>query len=88
MKPIKFNECNVTYGNNQSEYMPLPAYLENGEKGQVVTCWELTDEEIENIVKTKKIYHSQLTFNSPLQPIFITVNKEDVFISPKDDKEK
>lgn len=86
MKPIKFSECNTTYGKNQPEYIPLPAYLENGEKGQVVTCWELTDEEIEIIVKTKKIYHSQLTFNFALQPIFMTANKSDIFISPKKDQ--
>ena len=88
MEPIKFDECNMTYGKDQPGYIPLPAYLEAGEKGQVVTCWELTDEDIEKIVKTKKIYHSQLTFHNPLQPVFITVNKDDIFISPKDDKEE
>jgi len=85
MEPIKFSECNVTFGEGQPEYKPLPAYLDKGEKGQAVTCWELSDDDLKKIAETKKIYLSQLTFHNPLQSIVLTVNKEDIFIDQKDD---
>lgn len=67
MKPINFPGSNVVFGANQPEYLPLPALkLPDGE---VITCWELTDEDVENIQKNRKFYLSQLTFNRPLQPI-------------------
>jgi hypothetical protein len=67
MKPIKFPGSNVTFGENQPDYEPLPALM--FPDGEVLTCWQLSDEEIENIVKTKKIYIKQLTFKKPLQPL-------------------
>jgi len=57
----------VVYAKDQPEYLPLPAL--KTEDGLVVTCWELTDEEVEQVVKNKKFYFSQLTFNQPLQPM-------------------
>lgn len=55
------------YAKDQPEYQPLPAL--KTDDGLVVTCWELTDEEVEQVVKNKKFYFSQLTFNQPLQPM-------------------
>lgn len=43
MKPKKFNEVNVIYGEGQPEYLPLPAH--KTEAGEVTTCWELSPEE-------------------------------------------
>ena len=42
MKPKQFPESNVVYGENQDEYLPLPAH--KTEEGIVITCWELSDE--------------------------------------------
>lgn len=70
MQPLKFKECNTVFAANQPEYLPLPAYKNpDDESGNVITCWELTESEIEYIVKNKHIFLSQLTFNSALQPI-------------------
>lgn len=82
MKPIEFNGQNVVYGENQPEYLPLPAL--KLPDGQVITCWELSDEEIEVIVKNKKMYLSQLTFNHPLQPILPVTELSDLitYINP------
>lgn len=67
MTPIKFKGHNIVFGENQPEYQPLPALrLEDGE---VLSCWQISDEELELINKSKCIYLSQLTFNSNLQPI-------------------
>lgn len=77
MKPIQFPGQNVVFGANQPEYQPLPAMkLPDGE---VITCWELTDDEILRIQESKKIYFSQLTFNQPLQAILPMVDLGDKF---------
>lgn len=75
MRPIKFNGVNITYAENQKEYQPLPA--QKLADGTVITCWELTDEEVEAIVKNKKLYLQQKTFNTPLQPIMPVVELGD-----------
>ena len=89
MKPVPFEEVNTVFGKDQPEYMPLPALVKpftigKGDdaavypKGIVVSCWELSEEEIAEIVKTKKVYLSVLTFGQPVQPCLLTTKKEDV----------
>ena len=56
--------------------MPLPAL--KFEDGTVVSCWKLSWREILKIIFTRKIWLGILTFNKPLQPTFITVNKSDL----------
>ena len=62
MRPKHFPGQNVVFGENQPEYQPLPALVLPGSEGEVITCWELSDEEIEKVVKNKCIYFSQLVF--------------------------
>jgi len=69
MKPIPFDEQNVVFAENQPEYLPLPAFRTS--EGEVVTCWELSDEEKEQVAKTGRVWHHVLTFNQPLQPLFL-----------------
>lgn len=76
MKPTKFKHSNTVYGANQPEYQPLPAH--KNEAGDVTTCWELSDEEIKTINKTKKVFISLKTFNNPIQPMFATTDVHDV----------
>lgn len=78
MKPIKFDEVNKTYAENQPEYLPLPVHAKGNEQSEVVSCWELNGEEIGIIAKTKRLWLSIWTFGKPLQPILPTVNKGDV----------
>ena len=76
MKPIEFKEHNIVFAKDQKEYLPLPALkLEDGE---VVTCWQLSWKEVFKLLVTRKIWLAQLSFNKPLQPQFVTVNKDDV----------
>jgi len=77
MKPVTFPGVNVIIAKDQPEYLPLPAIVLEG--GEVITCWELSDEELLQLIDTKRIYLSQLTFSSPLQPILPSVNLEDYF---------
>ena len=77
MKPIEFKEQNVVYGKDQPEYMPLPAL--KFDDGMVVTCWKLSWKELVKLIFTRKVWHSMLTFNKPLQPTLLTVDKEELF---------
>lgn len=74
-KPINFKGANVIYAEDQPQYLPLPATrLPDGE---VISCWELSEEEIDTILNTRCIYLRQSTFNDPLQPISIFTDLSD-----------
>lgn len=77
MKAKQFKEVNAVYGENQPEYYPLPAY--KSEDGTAVFCFELDEEERKKIAETGELWVALRTFNQPLQPICVTVNKSDVF---------
>ena len=69
MNPTEFKGQNVIFAKDQPEYLPLPAL--KLPDGMVITCWEMTDEEFEELSKTRKVYVSQLTFNMPLTPLSV-----------------
>lgn len=69
MKPVDFEEKNITFAEDQPEYLPLPAHHAHDGQGNVTTVWELTDEEIQILLRTKQIRLNQMTFNMNLQPL-------------------
>jgi len=74
MKAIGFPEANIMIAEDQPEYNTLPAHF-NKKDGVVVTCFELTGDEIMAIIKNRKIWVQVLTFGRPLQPFsLIPVN--------------
>ena len=77
MKPVKFKEANMTYAENQPEYLPLPVHKTKG--GEVISCWKLSLMERLRVLFAGNVWLSSLTFNKPLQPQFITVKKSDMF---------
>ena len=79
MKPIKFKECNVTFAKDQPEYNQLPAFKD--EKGEVITCWNLTFRERLRVLFKGNIWLCLLSFNQPLTPSFMTTKKSDVLVS-------
>lgn len=65
MKSIKFPGANIEIGKNQSHiYNVLHAMHVPNSQGELIMCFELSDEELEEINRTKKIYYSRLTFGS------------------------
>jgi hypothetical protein len=68
MTPVHFAEVTGIAGANQEEYLPLPFHM--GPKPEVImtTCWELTDEEIEQLKISKRIWLQQFTFGQTIQP--------------------
>lgn len=74
MKPVKFEQANAIIGEGQKEYIPLPAHISEENGGLVVSCWELTDEDIEKLKTTKTIWVLQLTHKKPVQPQLISLD--------------
>ena len=83
MKPIKFKEQNVVFGEGQEEYLPLPAHLDKGVRGYVVSCWRLSVCERIRLLFTGRLWLSQMSFHNPLQPQFPTTRKRDIFNKPR-----
>lgn len=69
MKPTDIKGCNVVYGDT------MPA-IKTSEV--VITCWELSDEDIAEIIRTKKIYVGHCAIDEDLQPHAITSSIEDL----------
>lgn len=78
MKLISFPEQNVTYAESQPEYQNLPAHRFGGADGRIACCWKLSWRERLWVLLTGRIWHEVLTFNQPLQPQLLAVEKPDM----------
>ncbi len=76
MKPVKFEESNVVYGEGQEGVEPLPAL--KFESGEVVSCWKLSWKELLRLIWKREIWACVQTHNKPLQPMFMTARKEEM----------
>ena len=52
MQPLNFDGANVVFGGKQPEYIPLPAEYRGGKSGEILTCWELSPEELKRFTRT------------------------------------
>lgn len=77
MKSINFPGANVKIGPDQPEYNTLHAMEGDKDVGELIMCFELTDQEIEQLVLTKRLYYSRLTFGQPFQPLKLFVKLSD-----------
>lgn len=68
MTPTKTPETNKNL--KHKNCVDLPAQFD-GE--HLITCWELNDSEIEQILKTRRIYHAVWTKKPCLQPLWLGV---------------
>lgn len=79
MKLVEFPEQTVVIAKDQPEYLPLPAHRFAGDpQGRIACCWQLTWRERLGILFSGKLWHQVLTFNQPLQPQLLTVEKPDM----------
>ena len=79
MKLIEFPEQNVVIAEDQKEYLPMPAYkLPGHPQGYTVCCWDLTVAEIEEVARTGIIWQTILTFNNPMHPQLLSVEKPEM----------
>ena len=76
MKIVEFKEQTTVYAKDQPHYRPLPAHQFAGDpQGRICTCWELTKWERVKLLFSGKLWHQVLTFNKPLQPQLLSVEK-------------
>ncbi|MCP9494087.1 MAG: hypothetical protein MSG64_06475 [Pyrinomonadaceae bacterium MAG19_C2-C3] len=66
---LELSEINV--GENQDVHGVLPAIRVDDQA--FLSRWELTDDEIENITRTRSIYLCQLNYYAPVQPVMLAV---------------
>lgn len=71
MKPVEFIGQNKVFGKDQPEYLPLPVLMT---EDRVITCWELTDEELAEVILTKRIWLQILT-HGVVQPQCLSVEQ-------------
>ena len=77
MRAIEFEEVNVRIAEHQPEYETLPAFHDRSE-GSMTFCFDLNKEEIDEIVKTGKVWFKQVTFNEKMQPVAMSTQKSDL----------
>ena len=75
MKLIEFDEQNVIIAKDQPEYLPLPAHIFNDNCGTVAFCWKLSLSERLKLLFSGALWHRVLTFNKPLQPVILGLDK-------------
>lgn len=64
MKSIDFPGAIMKIGEGQEQYHTIHALPCENDEGEIIAIYELTDEEIEQIVKTRRIIYSRLTFHN------------------------
>ena len=84
MKPIEFKDRNVVFAKDQTEYQPLPALRLNTPEGEVISCWKMSFKERLKVLFTGKVWLSLMSFNKPLTPSFMSVNRKDVYSKAED----
>lgn len=84
MKPTKFKHQNVVFAKDQPEYQPPPALKIEGPEGHVISCWKLSFKERLKVLFFGRVWVDLLSFNKPLTPSFLAVNRKEVFSHPDD----
>lgn len=77
MISVKFDEVNVEIGKDQEQYETIHAYA-NQKEGSLTFCFQLNKEEIDEIVRTGKIWHKQMNFGKPMNPIAMAITKDEL----------
>ena len=79
MNTVDFPETNLDIAKDQPQYQPIRAFRDPSEpQGRLVFCWELSAEERAEVARTGRVWHQVLTFNWPLQPQMLSVEKPEM----------
>jgi len=69
LKPINFKESNVSFAENQPEYLTLHAHKDKA--GIITSCWKMSFFDRMIVALTGRVFVSTMTFNHPLQPLYV-----------------
>lgn len=73
MLSVEFPQANIALGESQAEYETLHVAYDIANPAKPMTaCFQLNKEEIDEIVKTGKLWFTQLTFGKPFQPVLMS----------------
>jgi hypothetical protein len=75
MIPASFPEANRVLAANQDDYEPIHVHAHLGLQGKVTCCFRLSETEIDEIVRTRTLWYSQLTFGEPFQPVMLSTQR-------------
>lgn len=79
MKSVTFEEVNLKIAEHQEEYETV--HVQHiPELGTIGMCFELSPEEIQQIVVTGKIWYRQVIGSGQMQPMNLSVNKEVIIL--------
>ena len=78
MVPVIFDTVNTAFGGGKFDLLPAEE-RGNPRTGEILTCWELSPEELEIIQKTGKIWLSVLTYGRNVQPLAMSVVYPDIY---------
>jgi hypothetical protein len=73
MEPRAFGGQTSLAADNQPEYLLLPV-RQTGD-GVTHSCWQLTDAELEIVLRTQRVWVSQLTGGGPIQPLKLSAER-------------
>lgn len=88
-KSVKFPGCNLEIGKGQPEYYMIHALHVPSAEDELIMCFELSEEELQRVNETKRIYYSRLTFgqkcpkcgqNQGFQPMKLFTDLDDGII--------
>ena len=71
MKPINFEQSNMTMTAHDCDGLPVAHAITPSDLEVYISCWELSDEELQQIIKTKQIWLWQ--FGDHVQPVAVAV---------------
>lgn len=78
MIAVSFPEHTIVLGAVQDEYEPLPVHISSDAERRATMCFRLSDTEIVEIVRTRTVWLTQLTFGRLFQPIALSITKPDM----------
>lgn len=84
MKPIEFKHQNVVYSKDQPQYEPLPALKIESDNAEVISCWKMNFKDRIKVLFTGKVWLSLCSFNKPLTPSYMSVNRKELYSHPDD----
>lgn len=84
MKAVEFKHQNIVFAKDQPEYIPLPALKIDSTEGYVISCWKMTFIERIKVLFTGKVWLSLMSFNKPLTPSSLSVNRKEIYSHPDD----
>ena len=78
MKPVSpvlkgFEEYEIVLAKDQPQYMPLPVVISEGEEVRMISRWEFSELEKEQIAEGGSLILEQLTFGNRYQPTALSI---------------